>query len=415
MKSYNQNIELLINACEQELINLDYSVYQSDKHKKNWNEFSQWMKTKGYESLTPEIGKQYCYETFGSDVLSGSDRKDYFKLRSTRMLISFQKEGCFEFRTPSVAPRSFQGETGRLMESYLKEAQFVQKLSDSTIAEKRLRLHEFNSYLENLGIPLGEVNVQTLTNFVATQGYSSSKNRFFSATAKQLFRYAFDIGAVATDLSFIVMPVSKEPQKLPSTYTEDEIRRTLSAVERGAAIGKRDYLVLLLAAEYGWRASDITGFEFGWIDWEKNTISFDQHKTGVMVQYPLLSSVGNAIIDYLQNGRPASNTNEIIVGHDTVKRGKKLSPPTIHSIVTRYIRAANIDNWKQKKHGPHALRFSLATNLLKRNTSIPIIATILGHQNTETTKRYVSMDINQLRKCALPIPPLSTDIFEVTL
>jgi site-specific recombinase XerD len=309
----------------------------------------------------------------------------------------------------------FQGETGKLMESYLEKAQFVQRLSDSTIAEKRLRLHEFNSYLEKLGIPLGEVNVQTLTNFITTQGYSPSKKRLFSATIKQLFRYAFDTGAVGTDLSFIVMPVSKGSQKLPTTYTEDEIKRMLSAVERGAAIGKRDYLVLLLAAEYGWRASDITGFEFKWINWEKNTISFDQHKTGVMVQYPLLSSVGNAIIDYLQNGRPVSDANEIIVGHDTVKRGKKLSRPTIHSIVTRYIRAANIENWKQKKHGPHALRFSLATNLLKRNTSIPIIATILGHQNTETTKRYVSIDINQLRKCALPIPPLSTDIFEVAL
>jgi len=415
MESYSQSIESLINACEQELIDLGYSVNQSDKIKTNWNEFSQWMESKGYESLTPDIGKQYCYENIGSDVLSGIDKKDYLKLRSARMLISFQRDGCFEFRTSSVAPRSFQGETGRLMESYLKKAQFVQQLSDSTIAEKRLRLHEFNSYLEKLGIPLDAVNVQTLTNFITSQGYSSSKNRIFSATIKQLFRYAFDTGAVATDLSFIVMPVSKGPQKLPSTYTEDEIRRMLSAVERGAAIGKRDYLVLLLAAEYGWRASDITGFEFGWVDWEKNTISFDQHKTGVMVQYPLLSSIGNAIIDYLQNGRPNSESNAVIVGHDTVKRGKKLSPPTIHSIVTRYIRAANIENWKQKKHGPHALRFSLATNLLKKNISIPIIATILGHQNTETTKRYVSMDITQLRKCALPIPPLSTDLFEVVL
>jgi len=413
--SFSQSVEALIKACEQELIDLGYSDLQTEKLKKHWHAFAQWMEDKGYESLTPEIGRQYCFETFGSDVLSGIDRRDKLNLRSSRMLISFQRDGCFEFRTPTVEPLVFYGESGKLMESYLDNARYVQQFSDSTISEKRRRLHEFNTYLENQVISISEINQQTLTNFIVTLNYSLSKTRFFSATIKQLLRYAYDIGAVASDLSFIVMPVSKPPEKLPSTYTDDEIRRMLSAVERGSAIGKRDYLVLLLAAEYGWRASDITGFQFGWIDWDANTVTFDQHKTGVAVQYPLLSSVGNAIIDYLKNGRPDSDAAEVIVGHDTVKRGKKLSSPTIHSIVTRYMRAANIENWKQKKHGPHALRFSLATNLLKMNTSIPIIATILGHQNTETTKRYISLDVDQLRECALPIPPLNTDVFEVAI
>jgi integrase len=211
------------------------------------------------------------------------------------------------------------------------------------------------------------------------------------------------------------MPVRKISEKLPTTYTDEEISRMILAVERGSSIGKRDYLVLLLASEYGWRASDITGFQFSWIDWDKNIISFNQHKTGVAVQYSLLSSVGNAIIDYLKNGRPDTKAQEIIVGHDTLKGGKKLSSPTIHSIVAKYLRAANIENWKQKKHGPHALRFSLATNMLKNNISIPIIASILGHQSTKYTKRYIALDVDQLKKCALPIPSLKTTVFEVSL
>jgi len=415
MESCGQSIRSLIRKCDQELVDLGYNIYQYGRTKKDWEEFAQWMENKGYGELTPEIGKQYCDEAFGSDVLSGINRKDQKKLRSARMLISFQKNGFFEFRTPTVAPPLFQGESGKLMEAYLDNVRNVQQFSDSSISEKRLRLHEFNAYIEGLGISLCEISTQTLADFFTARGYSLSKKRYFSATAKQLLRYAYDIGAVANDMSFVVMPVSKAPEKLPSTYTEDEIRRMLSAVERGSAIGKRDYLVLLLAVEYGWRASDITGFQFGWIDWDGNTITFDQHKTGVMVQFPLLSSVGNAVIDYLKNGRPNTGANEVIVGHDTVKRGKKLSSPTIHSIVTRYIRAASIENWSSKKHGPHSLRFSLATNLLKKNTSIPIIATILGHQTTETTKGYISINIEQLRKCSLPIPPLNTDIFEVAI
>ena len=78
----------------------------------------------------------------------------------------------------------------------------------------------------------------------------------------------------------------------------------LSAIDRSTRKGKRDYLVSLLAAEYGMRASDIVRLSLKHIDWERNTVSFSQYKTDVPVQYPLLSSVGNAIIDYLRHGRP---------------------------------------------------------------------------------------------------------------
>jgi site-specific recombinase XerD len=356
------------------------------------------------------VGSQYCFEVIGSDLLSDIDKRDQLKLRSIRMLISYQQDGCFEFRIPSVVPRVFQGETGKLMEAYLDNVRHVQRLAENTIGQKRSQLHAFNLYMERLGISLAEINTQTLIDFCVNQSYSLTRKRFLFTNVRQLLRYAYDVGATADDMSFIIIPVNKDHQKLPTTYTEDEIRHMLSAVERGSAIGKRDYLILLLASEYGWRASDIVNFQFNWINWDKNTIAFDQYKTEVAVQYPLLSSVGNAIIDYLKNGRPNTEAQEIIVAHESVKRGRKLMQPTIHSIVTKYLRAANIENWQQKKHGPHALRFSLATNLLKKNISIPIIATVLGHQSTESTKIYISLDVAQLKKCALPIPALNTDV-----
>ena len=415
METRSQSVSSLIEVCEHELEDRGYGIYRHRKISSYWQEFSCWMEEKGLPLFTGEIGCRYCREELGSDLLPGVAKENRLKLRAIRMLISYHRDGRFEFRTPSVARREFHGEIGGLIESYLERAQSGQGYRESTLCEKRILLHEFCSYLESLSVTLDDINTQTLADFIGAQNYSLNRKRYFSATVKQFFRYAHDVGATSGDLSFMVMPVSKGPQKLPDTYSEDEIRRMIASVERGAAIGKRDYLVLLLAAEYGWRASDITGFQFGWVDWDKNTISFDQHKTGASVQYPLLASVGNAIVDYLKNGRPASDAKEVIVGHDTAGRGKKLSSSTIHSIVTRYFKAAKIENWKQKKHGPHALRFSLATNLLKKNASLPVIATILGHQSTESTKRYISLDIDQLRACALPIPALSTDIFEVAI
>lgn len=415
MDTHTNSIKALVEACGHELEEMEYGICRRRRIEQYWAEFVQWMERKGYEELTPEIGSQYCFEVIGSDILPVADKRDQLRLRSIRMLVSYQRDGYFEFRTPSVAQRVFRGESGKLMESYLDNIRNVQQFAEYTIAEKRLRLYEFNVYLEELGMPVEGITTQTVLGFWAKEGYSLSKKRYLSTTLKQFLRYLHDNGITAKDMSSIIEPVNREGQKVPATYTEDEIRRMLLAVERGSAIGKRDYIVLLLAAEYGWRASDIVNFRFNWIDWDRSMIAFDQHKTGTAVQYPLLSSIGNAIVEYVKNGRPDTGAQEIIVAHDTVNRGKKLSTPTIHSIVTRYIKTANIEDWQHRKHGPHSLRFSLATNLLKKNVSIPIISTILGHQTTESTKRYISLDIDQLKKCALPIPPLGTDIFEVAI
>jgi site-specific recombinase XerD len=100
------------------------------------------------------------------------------------------------------------------------------------------------------------------------------------------------------------------------------------------------------------------------------------------------------------------------VAHETSRKGKKLSAETIHSIVTKHMRKANINNWQQKKHGPHSLRHSLAANLLKKNIAIPVIGTVLGHQTTESTKVYLSVDNTRLKLCALPIPTLKAVIYE---
>ena len=77
----------------------------------------------------------------------------------------------------------------------------------------------------------------------------------------------------------------------------------------------------------------------------------------------------------------------------------------------KYLKKANIKDWKNKKHGPHALRHSLATNLLKNNIAMPIISTVMGHQRTETTSIYLSLDYDKLKQCALTMPVLRSPFY----
>ncbi len=408
----DKDVRLLIDLCIRELEYRGYSEKRREQFLVAWYDLMGWMEFQGHICFSEGVALQYCDETFGGHILSSIGKRDRVSLRAVRMLISFQKNGEFEFRTPRVE-KKFVGELGELMKDYLEYLRDSVGLSENTISNKQRYLAAFNNYLDANSLRLTDVDFDVIARFYESQSYSLPSIHNCNCSLKLFFRYLFDNSLSEHDHSvFILRDAYRGHRNVPTTYREDEIQTMLLSVERASAIGKRDYVILLLAAEYGWRSSDIVNFRFGQIDWDNNRISLVQQKTGGQSVYPLLSSVGNAIIDYLKHGRPEANVPEILVSMNNVSKGQRLSTPTVHSIVSKYLRKADIKNWKEKKHGPHSLRHSLATNMLKRNVSLPIISSVLGHQNTETTRIYLTVDFNQLKGCALPIPVLGTALLE---
>jgi len=159
--------------------------------------------------------------------------------------------------------------------------------------------------------------------------------------------------------------------------------------------------MLLLAARIGLRASDITNLKFNNIDWEKNQISIVQQKTKAPLTLPLLQDVGEAIIDYIKNGRP--NVDDLHIFIRESRPYIKIKASSLHMIVDGYLKRAKIKIPPGKKHGPHALRHSIATLLLENNIPISTIKEILAHKSSETTKIYLKVAQKQLLECALNV------------
>ena len=67
------------------------------------------------------------------------------------------------------------------------------------------------------------------------------------------------------------------------------------------------------------------------------------------------------------------------------------------------MKAAGIRQGKGDRKGFHCLRHSLAARLLSEETPLPIISSILGHRNKDSTKIYLSTDLEHLRACALSL------------
>ena len=407
-----KDFEILVSLCDEELRHREYLGDYYARLIEHWDKLRIWMAANGLTEFSEEVGNKYLKEVYGTHLLPiKSPIKVREGFRAVRMLISYQKCGEFEFRSPSVE-YTFEGNIGKMAYSYLEFCRSGLGNAQRTLDNKRLYLHDFSKYMDDFGMSFSDLSIEAIEDFFKYKDYSLSSRHNGSRVIRHFLQYTYDNGMAEKDCSIYVLKDNyRKNRKLPTTYEEQEIRDMIGSVERSSAIGKRDYLILLLAAEYGWRAKDITGFRFSQIDWDQNVIRFDQHKTGIPVEFPLLSSVGNAIIDYLRHGRPDSEACEVVVSHLGSNRGEALSSPTIHSVVTKYLRRAGIKGWSKKKHGPHAMRHSLATNLLKKNVALPIISTVMGHQRTETTNVYISVDYDRLKACALPMPPLRSSLY----
>lgn len=405
------DLKTLIHRCRDELHDREYTASHAELITNEWDAVLSWFQKNNLTEFNRKNGYLYCDEVIGSHVIiDGMTDVQKRQLRAVRMLITYQEDGDFEFRSPR-GERIFRGDTGEWMLRHL-QSEKDRGLSESTLQCKRIYLYRFNDYLTQKGIDFEDITVDVMEDFFSKTARSLATRHNCANHLRQLFHYLYECHHTKIDLSrYILKDRYKNKCRLPTTYTEEEIRRILEAVDRSSAIGRRDYLILLLAAQYGWRSGDIVRFRLSQIDWEKNVISFDQKKTGFPAEYPLLASVGNAVIDYLRYGRPESDAPEVIVSNRAGKRGSPLKRPAVHAVVSRYMREAGIAHWQEKKHGPHALRHSLATNLLRKDVPLPVISAVLGHQSTQSTGIYLRIDVDRLSLCVLPMPTVESPFY----
>lgn len=290
-----------------------------------------------------------------------------------------------------------------IMDQYLNLDEFKEKSND-TMRSKRVTVTAFCNYLGDNGIESIDLCLQKhVVDFmenISVLSTSTKSGKTFILRHFFNFLHSQNLISYSGKELFPVIVTNKRDRIL-SFYSEDEIKTLISHVNNSTTSGKRDLLIILLAAELGIRSGDICRLKISDVHWERNTIEFVQFKTGIFNQLPLLDNVMFALIDYLRSARPSCNSPLLFIG---IKNDYgMISASQIHSTVSKYFKLSGIDISK-RKHGPHALRHSLASNLLQNNTPMYVIKDVLGHTNLNTTKIYLNIDFNTLKHFALEVP-----------
>ncbi|MFW6271312.1 MAG: tyrosine-type recombinase/integrase [Bacillota bacterium] len=406
----NQNLQELISELEVYIKSLSYHRVTQLKYQRGWSLLNDFMVKNSIKFYNPQVGEKFIFNIMKNRPYKNLSRKEKDLIRIASITSEFQATGVIKFRSVSKK-YNFDGEIGKIILIYLKHLKF-KGYAAKTLESKKIYLLRLLDYLKaNNILSLNMLENQHILQFINGLGiYSKSTIHNMFSTLKGFFKYLYQNGTISIDFSYVIPKSSyKKESKLPTTYTKDEVKKLLKSVDRANPKGKRDYAMILLAARLGLRASDICRLKFKNIKWEQNNITIKQTKTARTVELPLLTEVGNAIIDYLKYGRPESELPYIFICIG--QPYDKLKEPTLHSIVSFYLKRAKIANLDKKKHGPHVLRHSLASCLLEQKTPLPIISEVLGHSNTGSTKTYLRIDLNSLKQCSLEVPVLNSPYY----
>jgi site-specific recombinase XerD len=273
-------------------------------------------------------------------------------------------------------------------------------LRETSIKHYQHYLRQFASYLQKVKLKdLKHLSPNILSGFVAEYsprvGLPGLRN--CCGVLRVFLRYLHREKILAKDITGTVeYPQMFRLSGIPRSITWKEVHQVLEQVDRRTPTGKRDYAILLLLVTYGLRAREVAALRLDDLDWRNDRLRIPERKAGHSTAYPLSSVVGEAIIDYLKNGRPQTEDRHLFF------RSQAPCVPIGHAAVSsraaHYLRKAGI---QIPRAGSHTLRHTCVQRLVDADFSLKVIGDYVGHRSPASTQIYSKVAIEALRQLAL--------------
>ncbi|MDQ6774680.1 MAG: site-specific integrase [Actinomycetota bacterium] len=290
----------------------------------------------------------------------------------------------------------------RLLADYRDYLERERGLAVNTVAGlervARLFLVERPAPLEDA---LQQLDTGAVTAFVMAQcssgrlGTGAGKN--LTGGLRSLLRFLHMAGWTPVGLADAVPSVAGwRLASLPRGLEAGQVARLLESCDRATGIGRRDFAILTLLSRLGLRAGEVAALELDDIDWRAGELTI-HGKGSTIERLPLAHDVGEALVAYLRDGRPATGLRLVFLpARAPVIRLSSMA-------ITQVVRCA-CDRVGIERVGAHRLRHTIATELLAAGAPLAQIAPILRHASVSTTAIYAKVDRRALRALARPWP-----------
>jgi site-specific recombinase XerD len=172
----------------------------------------------------------------------------------------------------------------------------------------------------------------------------------------------------------IRLPSMKNNRKLPSVFSQEELRRLFKAPQR---LKQRVLLSLIYSA--GLRVSEVCKLKITDIDFDRKQIHVRESKNNNSRYVVLSAYIAAGLRQYIKGSKPK----------EFLFNGREKGSPLGHSAVQQSFRLAMKKTGILKEACVHTLRHSFATHLLEQGVDIVSIKEQLGHAHIQTTMMYL--------------------------
>ncbi|MFN8583683.1 MAG: site-specific integrase [Gemmatimonadaceae bacterium] len=280
--------------------------------------------------------------------------------------------------------------------AYLREERGV---SPATIEHYQIHLEALGTYLARLDlVQPAALSPVVLSGFITdtSPGLCKTSIKSRCGVLRVFLRYLYREQHLPHDLSEAVgAPQTHRLSGIPRAVTWEDVRRMLAQVDRRTVVGRRDYAILVLLVTYGLRGREVAALTLDDVDWRNDRLRVPERKGGHSTAYPLSPIVGQAILDYVQHGRPTTSERQLFF-----RVVAPLTPATcnvIGCVAARHLRAAGV---RVPRMGAHTLRHTCVQRLVDAGLSLKTIGDYVGHRHASSTQIYSKVDVETLRTVA---------------
>lgn len=246
-----------------------------------------------------------------------------------------------------------------------------------------------------LGRPPDTATAEDLRRFQVEQREAGMPVPTMNSVVSAL-RFFFTQTLDRPDLARRLVRVS-HPRKLPVVLSRDEVSRLLNATTC-----LKHQAVLSVAYGAGLRVAEVSMLKVRDIDSERMLLRVERGKGGQYRNAMLPADLLKLLRQWWLLGREPGVMHRdgwLFPGQHYLK---PISTRQLYRVVVEAAQSAEI----AKRVGPHTLRHSFATHLLKGGIDIRIIQTLLGHAKLENTAFYTRVATRTVRAVTSPLDKL---------
>jgi site-specific recombinase XerD len=273
--------------------------------------------------------------------------------------------------------------------------------SKETIRVSQYPCIRFCRYLISCEIKaFSEITPAVINEFSRTDQHDSFMGRSFCfSVVRQFLEYLQEQGFISSKSLHNCLSSGTAPvEKIVDILSDDQISIINDyRLSHRRPIELRNTAMVMVGLRMGLRASDVVNLKLSDIDWKTRKIDIVQQKTQTHLSIPIPVDAGNSIYTYIRDGRPKSDENYVFIRHNAPygKLTTKICTVALHDILP--------ERKAVKGGGFHVTRRTFATRLLRNSAGIDTVIDSLGHHDNTSVMKYLSLDEERIRFCALSL------------